>query len=201
MYFLVLIGCSVSSRCASPGVPKVAILNANYIAHRLKDHYPILYRGKRGRVGHEFIIDLRPFEKTAHVVGEDVAKRLMDYGFHAPTMSWPVAGTLMFEPTESESKEELDRFCDAMIQIRAEIAKIEKGDWPADDNPLHNSPHTAKSLLAAEWNHPYTREEAAYALPYLREHKYWPHVGRIDNAHGDRNLICTCPPMEDYCEM
>ena len=132
---------------------------------------------------------------------DDFAKRLMDFGFHAPTMSWPVPGTLMFEPTESESKEELDRFCDAMIQIRNEIAKIEKGDWPQDDNPLHNSPHTAKSLLASEWSHPYTREEAAYPLPYLREHKYWPHVGRIDNAHGDRNLICTCPPMEDYCEM
>lgn len=179
---------------------KAAIINANYMAARLKDHYPVLYTGHNNTCAHEFILDVRKTQESGVTI-DDFAKRLMDFGFHAPTMSWPVAGTLMFEPTESESKEELDRFCDAMIQIRAEIAKVEKGDWPADDNPLHNAPHTAKSLLASEWSHPYTREEAAYPLPYLREHKYWPRVGRIDNAHGDRNLICTCPPMEDYCEM
>ncbi|MEM6258329.1 MAG: aminomethyl-transferring glycine dehydrogenase [Planctomycetota bacterium] len=179
---------------------KAAIVNANYMAARLKDSYDVLYTGQSGTVAHEFILDVRRFQ-DAGVTIDDFAKRLMDFGFHSPTMSWPVAGTLMFEPTESESKEELDRFCDAMIQIRAEIAKVEKGDWPQDDNPLHNAPHTAKSLLTSDWQHPYTREEAAYALPYLREHKYWPLVGRIDNAHGDRNLICTCPPMEDYCEM
>jgi glycine dehydrogenase len=179
---------------------KAAIVNANYMAARLKDHYDVLYTGANNTCAHEFILDVRK-SQDAGVTIDDFAKRLMDFGFHAPTMSWPVAGTLMFEPTESESKEELDRFCDAMIQIRAEIAKVEKGDWPQDDNPLHNAPHTAKSLLATDWPHPYTREEAAYPLPYLREHKYWPHVGRIDNAHGDRNLICTCPPMEEYCEM
>ena len=179
---------------------KAAIVNANYMAARLKDHYDILYTGHNNTCAHEFILDVRKTQE-AGVTIDDFAKRLMDFGFHAPTMSWPVPGTLMFEPTESESKEELDRFCDAMIQIRNEITRIEKGDWPQDDNPLHNSPHTAKSLLASDWPHPYTREEAAYPLPYLREHKYWPHVGRIDNAHGDRNLICTCPPMEEYCEM
>jgi glycine dehydrogenase len=178
---------------------KAAIVNANYMAARLKEHYKVLYTGKNNTCAHEFILDVRK-SQDAGVTIDDFAKRLMDFGFHAPTMSWPVPGTLMFEPTESESKEELDRFCDAMIQIRSEIARIEKGDWPKDDNPLTNAPHTAKSLLAAEWTHPYTREEAAYALPYLRDHKYWPHVGRIDNAHGDRNLICTCPPMEEYCE-
>lgn len=179
---------------------KAAIVNANYMAARLKDHYKILYTGKNNTCAHEFILDVRKHQ-DAGVTVDDFAKRLADFGFHAPTMSWPVSGTLMFEPTESESKEELDRFCDVMIQIRAEIAKVENGDWPADDNPLHNAPHTAKSLLASEWSHPYTREEAAYPLPFLREHKYWPHVGRIDNAHGDRNLICTCPPMADYCEV
>ena len=178
---------------------KAAIVNANYMAARLKDHYNVLYTGANNTCAHEFILDVRKTQE-AGVTIDDFAKRLMDFGFHAPTMSWPVPGTLMFEPTESESKEELDRFCDAMIQIRNEIAKVEKGDWPKDDNPLHNAPHTAKSLLATEWPHPYTREEAAYALPYLREHKYWPHVGRIDNAHGDRNLICTCPPMDAYSE-
>jgi len=176
---------------------KAAIVNANYMAARLKEHYPVLYTGRNGTCAHEFILDVRGTQ-DAGIAIDDFAKRLMDFGFHAPTMSWPVAGTLMFEPTESESKEELDRFCDVMIQIRAEIKRVESGEWPQDDNPLHNAPHTAKSLLATEWKHPYTREEAAYALPYLRDHKYWPHVARIDNAHGDRNLICTCPPMEAY---
>jgi glycine dehydrogenase len=178
---------------------KAAIVNANYMAARLKDHYDILYTGSNSTVAHEFILDVRKSQDVGVTI-DDFAKRLMDFGFHAPTMSWPVSGTLMLEPTESESKEELDRFCDAMIQIRSEIAKVEQGDWSKDDNPLHNAPHTAKSLLASEWSHPYTREEAAYPLPYLREHKYWPQVGRIDNAHGDRNLICTCPPMAEYCE-
>ena len=179
---------------------KAAIVNANYMAARLKDHYDILYTGANNTCAHEFILDVRK-SQDAGVTIDDFAKRLMDFGFHAPTMSWPVSGTLMIEPTESESKEELDRFCDAMIQVRAEIKRIEDGDWPQDDNPLHNAPHTAKSLLVSDWSHPYTREEAAYPLAHLREHKYWPHVGRVDNAHGDRNLICTCPPMEDYCEM
>ncbi|MFI4860081.1 MAG: aminomethyl-transferring glycine dehydrogenase [Phycisphaerales bacterium JB063] len=178
---------------------EAAIVNANYMAARLKDHYPVLYTGKNNTCAHEFILDVRKFQ-DAGVTVDDFAKRLMDFGFHAPTMSWPVAGTLMFEPTESEPREELDRFCDAMIQIRNEIARVEQGDWPKDDNPLHNAPHTAESLMATDWSHPYTLEEAAYPLPYLREHKYWPRVGRIDNAHGDRHLICTCPSVEELAE-
>ena len=178
---------------------KAAILNANYMAAKLKDHYDVLYTGENNTCAHEFILDVRKFQDVGVSV-DDFAKRMMDFGFHAPTMSWPVAGTLMFEPTESEPREELDRFCDAMIQIRSEIARIEKGDWPADDNPLHNAPHTAGALMADDWTHPYTRQEAAYALGYLREHKYWPLVGRIDNAHGDRHLICTCPSVESFCE-
>ena len=178
---------------------QAAVVNANYMAARLKDHYDVLYTGASGTVAHEFILDVRRFQ-DAGVTVDDFAKRLMDFGFHAPTMSWPVAGTLMFEPTESEPRHELDRFCDAMIQIRAEIARVEGGDWPQDNNPLHNAPHTAKALLAADWPHPYTREEAAYPLPGLREHKYWPHVGRIDNAHGDRHLVCTCPGVEAFVE-
>ncbi|MDJ1177623.1 aminomethyl-transferring glycine dehydrogenase [Roseofilum sp. BLCC_M91] len=177
---------------------KVAILNANYIAHRLDPHYPILYTGKFGLVAHECIVDLRPLKKSAGVEAEDIAKRLMDYGFHAPTMSWPVAGTIMVEPTESESKEELDRFCDAMIAIREEIAAIERGEMSAEDNLLKNAPHTAEMLLADEWTHPYSRQQAAYPAPWTREFKYWPPVGRIDNAFGDRNFVCSCAPMEAY---
>jgi glycine dehydrogenase len=177
---------------------KVAILNANYIAHRLDPHYPILYTGKFGLVAHECIVDLRPLKKSAGVEAEDIAKRLMDYGFHAPTMSWPVAGTIMVEPTESESKEELDRFCDAMIAIREEIAAIERGEMSAEDNLLKNAPHTAEMLLADEWTHPYSRQEAAYPAPWTREFKYWPPVRRIDNAFGDRNFVCSCAPMEAY---
>jgi len=176
---------------------ELAILNANYMAKRLEPHYPVLYRGARGRAAHEFILDLRPFEKTAGVTGEDVAKRLMDYGFHAPTMSFPVAGTLMIEPTESESMAELDRFIDAMIAIREEIRKVEKGHWPRADNPLTNAPHTAEDVLTAEWKHPYSREEAAYPTPRQREHKFWPYVSRIDNGYGDKHLICTCPTVEE----
>lgn len=176
----------------------VAILNANYMAARLKDHYPVLFSGKRGRVAHEFIIDCRKFEKTANVRVEDIAKRLMDYGFHAPTMSWPEAGTLMIEPTESESKEELDRFCDAMIFIREEIREIEQGKMDRSDNPLKNAPHPAAAITKDPWTHPYTRERAAFPAPWLREHKFWPSVGRIDNTYGDRVLVCSCPPLEEF---
>lgn len=179
---------------------QVAILNANYMAERLKAHYPILYRGDQGRVAHEFILDMRPFRKSAGVEVDDIAKRLMDYGFHAPTMSWPVAGTMMVEPTESESKVELDRFCDALIAIRDEIRSIEEGGLDRVDNPLKNAPHTADMVIATEWPWSYTREQAAYPLAWLREHKYWPPVGRVDNAYGDRHLFCTCPPLEDYSE-
>jgi glycine dehydrogenase len=175
-----------------------AILNANYIAKRLDPHYPVLYKGKNGLVAHECILDLRPVKKSAGIEVDDVAKRLMDYGFHAPTVSFPVAGTMMVEPTESESKEELDRFCDAMIAIRREIAEIEAGRMNPQDNLLKNAPHTAEALMAVEWNHPYTREQAAYPSPATREYKFWPAVGRVDNVYGDRHLICTCPPIEEY---
>jgi len=176
---------------------QVAILNANYMARRLEDHYAIVYRGRNGRVAHEFILDLRPFEKSAGVKAEDAAKRLMDYGFHAPTMSFPVPGTLMIEPTESESKAELDRFCDAMIAIREEIRAIEEGRANRDDNPLRNAPHTMAMVAADEWTHAYTREQAAFPAPWLRERKFWPAAARIDNPYGDRNLVCTCPPVDE----
>lgn len=171
---------------------QTAILNANYMAEVLKDQYPVLYSGKRGMNAHEFIIDLRPFKKSAGITEEDVAKRLMDYGFHAPTMSFPVPGTLMIEPTESESKAELDRFCQALLLIRAEIKAIETGEMDKSDNLLKNAPHTAAYVTTTHWNHPYSRETAAFPAPWLKEHKYWPAVSRIDNAYGDRNLICTC---------
>jgi len=179
---------------------KVAILNANYIAHRLDDHYPVLYKGNTGLIAHECIIDLRPVKKSAGITVDDIAKRLMDFGFHAPTVSWPVAGTMMVEPTESESQEELDRFCDAMIAIRQEIAAIEAGEVDAEDNPLKNSPHTHQMLIADNWQHSYSREQAAYPSSWLREYKFWPAVGRIDNAFGDRNLVCSCVGMEAYKE-
>ena len=175
---------------------RVAILNANYMAARLRAHFDILYTGNEGTVAHEFVLDARPF-KAAGVSVEDIAKRLMDYGYHAPTMSWPVPGTLMIEPTESESKAELDRFCDAMIAIRAEIAQIESGAWPREDNPLKHAPHTARVLTSEAWERPYSRETAAYPAPWLRAHKFWPAVSRIDNAFGDRNLVCTCPSVEE----
>jgi glycine dehydrogenase len=177
---------------------EVAILNANYIAKRLEPHYPVVYKGARGRVAHECIVDARPLKKLAGIEVDDVAKRLMDYGFHAPTMSFPIPGTLMIEPTESESKAELDRFCDAMIAIRAEIAEIEAGKMPREGNLLKNAPHTAGALLAAEWKHPYERERAAFPLPYLRAGKYWPPVGRLNNVLGDRKLYCTCPDISEY---
>jgi len=176
---------------------ELAILNANYIAERLAPYFPVLYRGARGRVAHECILDLRKLRPSCGVSAEDVAKRLMDYGFHSPTLSFPVADTLMVEPTESESKEELDRFCDAMIAIHAEIEQIRGGAWDRADNPLKNAPHTALEL-AGDWKHPYSREQAAFPRPWLRAAKYWPPVKRIDNAAGDRNLVCTCPPIEAY---
>ncbi|HWB77915.1 MAG TPA: aminomethyl-transferring glycine dehydrogenase, partial [Nannocystaceae bacterium] len=177
-----------------------AILAANYMAKRLSEHFDILYTGEQGMVAHEFIVDLRPFKASAGIEAEDVAKRLVDYGFHAPTMSFPVAGTLMIEPTESEPKAELDRLCDALIAIREEIAKVERGEWPRGDNPLERAPHTAAAVMADDWNRAYTREQAAYPAPWVRAHKYWPKVGRVDNAWGDRNLVCACPPMEAYEE-
>jgi glycine dehydrogenase len=177
---------------------EVAILNANYIAHRLRDHYPVLYCGRNGRVAHECILDVRPLKETSGISAEDIAKRLIDYGFHAPTMSFPVAGTLMVEPTESESLAELDRFIDAMIAIRGEIAQIEQGKRDRDDNVLKNAPHTAAMLMADEWHHDYTRREAAYPLESLKDGKYWPPVARVDNAYGDRNLVCSCLPIEAY---
>ena len=186
---------------------EVAILSANYIAARLSGHYPVLYSGGNaglngGGVAHECILDIRGLAKSSGIGAEDVAKRLIDYGFHAPTLSFPVAGTLMIEPTESEPRAELDRFCDAMIAIRHEIARVEagpdNGGWPRDDNPLKHAPHTAGSLLKAEWAHPYTREEAAYPVAGLRQQKYWSPVGRVDNVYGDRNLFCSCLPLSDY---
>jgi glycine dehydrogenase len=178
---------------------KYAILNANYIKARLEAAYQVLYVGEHGRSAHELILDLRPFK--AVVSAEDVAKRLMDYGFHAPTLSFPVAGTIMIEPTESESQDELDRFCDAMLQIRQEIDEIARGEADAHNNVLHNAPHTAETAVADDWAYPYAREKAIYPLPYLRQgFKFWPSVSRIDSAYGDRNLICICPPMEAYQE-
>ena len=179
---------------------ETAILNANYMATRLGERFDVLYRGENGRVAHEFILDLRPLRKTSGITDEDVAKRLMDYGFHAPTMSFPVVGTVMVEPTESESKYELDRFCDALLKIRDEIEAIVSGEADPDDNALKNAPHTAAVLMAEEWEHGYSREQAAYPAPWTREHKFWPPVRRVDNAHGDRNLVCACPPVEAYAE-
>ena len=177
---------------------EVAILNANYIAKRLGTHYPVLYTGKNGRVAHELILDCRQFKKTSGIEAEDIAKRLMDYGYHAPTMSFPVPGTLMVEPTESETKGEIDRFCEAMIAIRNEIAAIEAGTMDRSNNPLKNAPHTAAAVTGTEWDRPYSREQAAFPAPWLRVHKYWPPVGRVDNAYGDRNLVCACPPVDAY---
>ena len=174
-----------------------AILSANYIAARLKDHFPVLYTGANGRVAHECIFDFRPFKETAGIGVEDVAKRLIDYGFHAPTMSWPVAGTLMVEPTESEPKTELDRFCEAMIAIAGEIRAVAAGMWPQSDNPLVNAPHTAEEVTAETWDHPYPRANAAFPEGSGQSaSKYWPPVARIDNVYGDRNLVCSCPPIE-----
>jgi glycine dehydrogenase len=179
---------------------EIAILNANYIAQRLHPHFPVYFRGKRGRVAHECIVDTRPAKRSAGIDVDDIAKRLMDYGFHAPTMSFPIPGTLMVEPTECEAKDELDRFCDAMIAIHGEIADIESGRMPRDDNPLKHAPHTASDVTVAAWTHPYPRETAAFPTSWVRQHKRWPFVGRVQNAVGDRNLICTCPPTDASTE-
>jgi glycine dehydrogenase len=178
---------------------EAAILNANYIARRLDPYFPVLFKGKRGLVAHECILDLRPC-KGAGVEVEDVAKRLMDYGFHAPTVSWPVPGTVMIEPTESESKDELDRFCEAMIAIKKEIDAIGSDGADRKNNLLKNAPHTAVQVTANEWDHPYSREEAAYPASWTREEKFWPAVARIDSVYGDRNLFCSCPPPEVFEE-
>ena len=178
---------------------RVAILNANYIAKRLEGAFKVLYRGPTGRVAHECVLDVRPFEQSANVTVEDIAKRLIDCGFHAPTMSWPVAGTLMVEPTESETKAELDRFCDAMLAIHAEISQVEAGELDRENNPLKNAPHTVEDLVST-WDRPYSREQGCFPPGAFRVDKYWPPVNRVDNVHGDRNLICTCPPMEEYAE-
>jgi glycine dehydrogenase len=197
--------CRMMGAAGLKAATEVAILSANYISVRLKDHYPTLYTsesegGKPGRVAHECILDLRPLKESSGgvqgVTAEDVTKRLMDYGFHAPTLSFPVPGTLMVEPTESETLDELDRFIDAMIAIRAEIAQVEQGVWPHDNNPLCHAPHTAAALLGATWERPYSRELAAFPVPGLKQSKYWVPVGRIDNVYGDRNLFCCCVPIE-----
>ena len=179
---------------------QIAILNANYIKSKLERHFKVLYAGTKGRVAHELIFDIREFKTSAHVEVEDIAKRLMDYGFHAPTVSFPVAGTLMVEPTESESKLELDRFCDALISIRGEIKEIEQGIADKTNNVLKNAPHTIPMVCSDKWNFPYTREKAAYPLPWIRKNKFWASVARIDNAYGDRNLVCSCLPVSEYAE-
>jgi glycine dehydrogenase len=176
----------------------VAILNANYIAKRLEGHFPLLYSGHRGLVAHECILDTRPFKQSAGIEVEDIAKRIIDYSFHPPTVSFPVAGTLMVEPTESEPKVELDRYCEAMIAIREEIREVETGEAARGDNVLSHAPHTLQQVAADAWERPYSRERAGFPSPDTRAHKVWPTVSRIDGAFGDRNLVCTCPPMEAY---
>jgi glycine dehydrogenase len=177
-----------------------AILAANYVSFRLRDHFPTLYASANGRVAHECILDVRPLKDSSGITAEDVAKRLIDYGFHAPTLSFPVPGTLMVEPTESEPLAELDRFIDAMIAIRGEIRKVEQGEWSQDDNPLKSAPHTAAAVVATDWSHGYSRETAAFPVPALKRVKYWPPVGRVDNVHGDRNLFCSCVPVSAWAE-
>lgn len=190
--------CRMMGAVGLKAATEIAILSANYISSRLKEHYPTLYASPNGHVAHECILDLRPLKDSSGVTAEDVAKRLIDYGFHAPTLSFPVPGTLMVEPTESEPLAELDRFIDAMIAIRGEIRRIEEGVWPKDDNPLKHAPHTAASLLVSEWTHPYSRELGAFPLATLKEAKYWPPIGRVDNVYGDRNLFCSCVPVGEY---
>ena len=179
---------------------EVAILSANYMSKKLEGHYKTLYKGKKGLVAHECIIDLRPIKADSGISEEDIAKRLIDYGFHAPTMSWPVAGTLMIEPTESESLQELDRFCDSLINIRKEIKMVESKVFDALDNPLKNAPHTYLELSHDSWEHPYTREQAAFPLSFLKQNKFWAPVARVDNVYGDRNLVCSCPSLDSYRE-
>lgn len=175
-----------------------AILNANYMAARLNGAYDVLFTGRNGQCAHEFILDLRPLKAATGITEEDVAKRLQDYGFHSPTMSWPVTGTLMIEPTESEDLQELDRFCDAMLAIRREIDDIGSGRISYEDSALHNSPHTLDDMVAEKWDHPYTREVGCYPAPWSKVNKFWPTCSRVDNVYGDRNLVCTCPPLEAY---
>jgi len=179
---------------------KVAILNANYIAARLEPHYPVLYKGANGRVAHECIVDPRALKASAGIEVEDITKRLMDYGFHAPTVSFPVAGTLMIEPTESEPKAELDRFCEALIAIREEVREIERGTADREDNPLKHAPHTMRAVVSDTWTHKYGREVAAFPAPWTRERKFWPAVARVESAYGDRHLVCSCLPTDAYAE-
>ncbi|MCK7560246.1 hypothetical protein MKQ70_37190 [Chitinophaga sedimenti] len=200
---ILLISYAYIRMLGSTGVRKAtefAILNANYMKARLQNDFDILYTGINGTCAHEFIVDLRPFKATAGIEAEDVAKRLMDYGFHAPTMSFPVAGTIMIEPTESEDKDELDRFCDALLSIREEIRAIEEGRADKANNVLKNAPHTQAVITADEWDRPYGRQQAAYPLEYVKINKFWPSVSRVNNTHGDRNLICTCEPVSAYAE-
>jgi glycine dehydrogenase len=200
---ILLISYAYIRMLGAEGVKKAteyAILNANYMKARLEKDYQILYTGANGTCAHEFIVDLRPFKQSAGIEAEDVAKRLIDYGFHAPTMSFPVPGTIMIEPTESEDKAELDRFCDALLSIREEIRAIENGHADKTDNPLKNAPHTMHVITASEWKHSYTREEAAFPLYYVTLNKFWPSVARVNNTHGDRNLICTCEPVSSFAE-
>ncbi|MFI5237434.1 MAG: glycine dehydrogenase (aminomethyl-transferring), partial [Ignavibacteriales bacterium] len=179
---------------------KAAIVNANYMMAKLKNAYKVLYTGLKGKVGHELIFDMREFRQSCNIEVEDIAKRLMDYGFHAPTVSFPVPGTIMVEPTESESQAEIDRYCDALLSIREEIREIEEGKFNSEDNVLKNSPHTLASVISDKWKHSYNREKAAYPISFTRENKFWPSVRRVDNAYGDRNLVCSCLPIEDYIE-
>ena len=175
-----------------------AILNANYISHKLKDHFPILYKGKNGNVAHECIIDIRKIKSETGITEEDIAKRLIDFGFHAPTMSWPVPGTMMIEPTESESLSEINRFCSSLIKIKEEINKVKNGEFDKVDNPLKNAPHTHVELTANEWKHKYDRESAAYPSATLKSYKYWPPVASVYNVYGDKNLFCSCPSLDEY---
>jgi glycine dehydrogenase len=179
---------------------EAAILNANYVARRLSPHFPVLYTGPNGLIAHECVLDLRPLTQSTGVTVEDVAKRLIDFGFHAPTMSFPVAGTLMIEPTESEDLAELDRFCEAMITIREEIGRVERGEWTVEDSPLRHAPHPAADVAVDGWDRAYSRDAAAFPADRLRTDKYWPPVSRIDNAYGDRNVMCACPPVSDYAD-
>ena len=179
---------------------QVAILNANYIAKKLNKYFPVLYTGKNGKVAHECIIDIRSIKAETGITEEDIAKRLIDFGFHAPTMSWPVPGTIMIEPTESESLSEINRFCDTLIKIKSEIDRVKSGEFDKNDNPLKNAPHTHTELSANEWKHKYDRESAAYPSAILKSYKYWPPVSRVDNVYGDKNLFCACPSMDEYKE-
>jgi len=198
---ILLISYAYNKMLGSEGITnatKYAILNANYLKAKLEQHYPILYTGNNNRVAHEFIMDIRPFKKDTGIDAADIAKRLMDYGYHAPTVAFPVPGTLMIEPTESESKAELDKFCEALVAIRQELDDISNGVTSIQDNPIINAPHVAAEVISGDWQHRYTREKAAFPLEYVKSAKFWPSVAKIDNTYGDRNLVCTCLPVEAY---